>query len=147
LSQDLRFAFRALFKSPWFAAIAIVTLALGIAVNTSVFSIINGFLLRPLPVPHPGQLVVLALQQAGDHSLQKFSYLTLRIFAANPLPLATSSRTVLLLVAYPPITGVTTASSLAFLAIISRLLASSQRSAGWFSPPRDARQPPHRLAL
>ena len=43
LSQDLRFAFRALFKSPWFAAIAIVTLALGIAVNTSVFSIINGF--------------------------------------------------------------------------------------------------------
>jgi len=72
--QDVRFAFRALGKSPWFAALAIVTLALGIAVNTSVFSIINGFILRPMPVHHPEQLAVLALQQAGDHSLQKFSY-------------------------------------------------------------------------
>jgi len=72
--QDLRFAFRAFSKSPWFAALAIVTLALGIAVNTSIFSIINGFILRPMPVPHPEQLAVLALQQAGDHSLQKFSY-------------------------------------------------------------------------
>jgi len=66
--------FRALGKSPWFAAVAIVTLSLGTAVNTSVFSIINGFLLRPLPVPHPERLAVLALQQPGDHSLQKFSY-------------------------------------------------------------------------
>jgi macrolide transport system ATP-binding/permease protein len=72
--QDVRFAFRALGKSPWFAAIAIVTLALGIAVNTSIFSIINGFLLRPMPVPHPEQLSVLALQQAGDKSFQSFSY-------------------------------------------------------------------------
>ena len=72
--QDLRFAFRALGKSPWFAAIAIVTLSLGIAVNTSIFSIVNGFLLRPMPVPHPEQLTVLALQQAGDKSLQNFSY-------------------------------------------------------------------------
>ena len=72
--QDLRYAFRALRNSPWFAAIAVVTLALGIAVNTSIFSIINGFILRPLPVPHAEQLAVLSLQQAGDHSLQKFSY-------------------------------------------------------------------------
>src|SRR5260370_26496092 len=72
--QDLRFAFRALGKSPWFAAIAIVTLALGIAVNTSIFSIINGFLLRPMPVPHSEQLAVLALQQSGVKSFQNFSY-------------------------------------------------------------------------
>ncbi len=72
--QDLRYAFRALRNSPWFAAIAIVTLALGIAVNTAIFSIINGFILRPLPVPHAERLAVLSLQQAGDHSLQKFSY-------------------------------------------------------------------------
>lgn len=72
--QDLRFAFRALSKSPWFAALAVVTLALGIAVNTSIFSIINGFLLRPMPVPHPEQLAVLALQQAGGKDLQSFSY-------------------------------------------------------------------------
>ena len=77
LWQDLRFASRALLKSPWFAALAVVTLALGIAVNTSIFTIVNGWLLRPLPVPHPEQLVVLGLQQAGEqHSLyiQKFSY-------------------------------------------------------------------------
>jgi macrolide transport system ATP-binding/permease protein len=72
--QDLRFAFRALGKSPWFAALAVITLALGIAVNTSIFSIINGFLLRPMPVPHPEQIAVLALQQTGDKDLQKFSY-------------------------------------------------------------------------
>jgi predicted permease len=72
--QDLRYAFRALGKSPWFAALAVVTLALGIAVNTSIFSIINGFLLRPMPVPHPEQLAVLSLQQAGDKSLQGISY-------------------------------------------------------------------------
>ena len=72
--QDLRCAFRALGKSPWFAAIAVVTLALGIAVNTSIFSIISGFLLRPMPVPHPEQLAVLSLQQAGDKAPQSFSY-------------------------------------------------------------------------
>jgi macrolide transport system ATP-binding/permease protein len=72
--QDLRFAFRALANSPWFAALSVVTLALGIAVNTSIFSIINGFLLRPMPLPHPEQIAVLALQQNGDKDLQKFSY-------------------------------------------------------------------------
>jgi predicted permease len=72
--QDLRYAFRALGNSPWFAALAVITLALGIAVNTSVFAVINGFLLRPMPVPHPEQLAVLAMQQSGDHALQKFAY-------------------------------------------------------------------------
>jgi putative ABC transport system permease protein len=72
--QDLRYAFRALRNSPWFAALAVVTLALGIAVNTSIFSVVNGFILRPMPVPEPEQLAVLSLQQAGDHALQKFSY-------------------------------------------------------------------------
>src|SRR6266436_2588098 len=74
LWQDLRYAFRALGNSPWFATIAIVTLALGIAVNTSIFSMVNGLLLRPLSVTHPEQLSVLALQQSGDHSVQRFSY-------------------------------------------------------------------------
>src|SRR5439155_966574 len=72
--QDLRFAFRALGKSPWFAAIAIVTLSLGIAVNTCIFSMVNGFLLRPMPVPHPEQIPVLAYSYwqkrfAGDSNV------------------------------------------------------------------------------
>ena len=74
LFQDLRYAFRAILKSPWFAVLAILTLSLGIAVNTSIFSILNGFILRPLPVPHPEQLEVLGLQQAGDKAIQNFSY-------------------------------------------------------------------------
>lgn len=72
--QDLRYAARALRNSPGFTVIAIVTLGLGMAVNTTVFSVINGMLLRPLPVPHAEQITVLAMKQAGAPELQRFSY-------------------------------------------------------------------------
>jgi predicted permease len=72
--RDLRYAARTLANSPGFTIIAIVTLGLGMAVNTTVFSVINGMLLRPLPVPHAEQITVLALQQAGTPGVQKFSY-------------------------------------------------------------------------
>ena len=74
LFHDLRYAFRSLRRAPGFAIIAIITLGLGIAVNTTVFSVINGILLRPLPVPHPEQITVLGLQQNGDSTFQSFSY-------------------------------------------------------------------------
>ena len=74
LMQDLRYAIRTLLRSPGFTIIAIITLGLGIAVNTTVFSVINGILLRPLPVPHPEQITVLGLQQNGDSAFQSFSY-------------------------------------------------------------------------
>ena len=72
--QDLRYAARTLRNSPGFTIIAIITLGLGMAVNTTVFSVINGLILRPLPVPHPEQIAVLAMQQTGTPGFQRFSY-------------------------------------------------------------------------
>jgi predicted permease len=72
--QDLRYAARTLRNSPSFTILAVVTLGLGMAVNTTIFSVINGLLLRPLPVTGAEQIVVLGLRQAGTPGNQRFSY-------------------------------------------------------------------------
>ncbi len=57
--MDVRFGARMLRKNPGFAAVAIVTLALGIAVNTTIFSAVNGWMLRPPTIKDPGRVVVI----------------------------------------------------------------------------------------
>ena len=71
--HDIRFGLRMLGKSWVLTATIAITLALGIGANTAIFSVLNGWLLRPLPVPAPERITVLAFHPKGV-SDSKFSY-------------------------------------------------------------------------
>ena len=67
---DLRFAIRQLLKSPAFTLLAVITLALGIGMNTAIFSLINDLFLRGLPFSNPDRLVILQAE-AKERNLEQ----------------------------------------------------------------------------
>jgi predicted permease len=75
LHQDFRYALRVLIKNPAFTIIAAITLALGIGVNATVFSIANAYLFRPLPVRAPGELMAVATKTPSIEIPVSVSYL------------------------------------------------------------------------
>ena len=72
--QDVRYGLHTLVKNPGFTLIAVVSLALGIGVNTTMFSLLDAIMLRSLPVQHPEQIVDIATRESGGDPHADFSY-------------------------------------------------------------------------
>lgn len=72
--EDLRFGARMLHKNLGVTAIVVLTLAVGVGANTAIFGLVNGFLLEPLPVPRPKQMVALVIQSYSSLGALGFSY-------------------------------------------------------------------------
>src|SRR5207237_9679385 len=62
LQQDLVYALRTLGRSPGYALVTVLTLALGIGANSAIFSVVNGVMLKPLPYPAPERLMLITSQ-------------------------------------------------------------------------------------
>lgn len=86
MTRDLRFALRMVFSHRWFSAAVVATIALGIGLNTMVFTLVNAVLFKPVPVPGGAQLVAIAnrsLTQNGNDSTTRVSYPDFRDYRAQ----------------------------------------------------------------
>ena len=89
IRQDIRYAFQSLWRSKGFAAVAILCLGLGIGVNTTIFSSVDGVLLQPYPYADPDRILVIGEQNPVTHSRAGLSYPDMRDWkeglAAKPM--------------------------------------------------------------
>src|ERR1700682_1726674 len=84
MMQDFKFAFRQLIKAPGFTAIAVLTLALAIGVNSAIFALINGAVLRPMVPLRPQEVVnVFNCRQNANHDYRQFSHTEYRELREN----------------------------------------------------------------
>src|SRR5215471_18959288 len=66
--QDFRYAVRTLLKMPGLTAVMVLSLAIGIGANSTIFSVVDALLLRPLPYPEPGRLAAVWIHSPGQYS-------------------------------------------------------------------------------
>src|SRR5262245_20401018 len=75
MMQDFRFAIRQRLKTPGFTGVAVLTFALAIGVNSAIFALINGVLLKPVVPVRPAEVVnVFTARQNASHDYRQFSY-------------------------------------------------------------------------